>query len=110
MRIRTIITSVLCVFLVLAVSTAADAKKKKTDYTKHPGYVSFESLDAFASPETGPLGVVDRGQVIFFSPPHESSLPKIDVEKLDARVDLIRAYPGGDGRFVEASLEFGNAC
>jgi len=48
MRIRTIITSVLCVFLVLAVSTAADAKKKKTDYTKHPGYVSFESLDAFS--------------------------------------------------------------
>ncbi len=48
MRIRTIITSVLCVFLVLAVSTAADAKKKKTDYTKHPGYVDFQSLDAFA--------------------------------------------------------------
>ena len=48
MRFRTIITSVLCTFLVLAVSTAADAKKKKTDYTKHPGYVSFESLDAFA--------------------------------------------------------------
>jgi len=68
-----------------------------------------ESLDSFSSPETGPLGVVDRGQVVFFSPPYESNLPKVDVERLEARVDLIRAYPGGDGRFVEASLEAGAA-
>jgi len=73
----------------------------------HVVKIHAESLDAFASPETGPLGVVDRGQVIFFSPPHESSLPKVDIERLEARVDLIRAYPGGDGRFVEASLDAG---
>jgi hypothetical protein len=49
MKTRTIITCVLCAILVLAVATTADAKKKKTDYTKHPGYVSFEALDQFAS-------------------------------------------------------------
>jgi L-asparaginase len=53
------------------------------------------------------LGVVDRGQVIFFSPPHEPRLPRVAVEKLGARVDLIKAYPGGDGRLVEASLDAG---
>jgi hypothetical protein len=48
MRVRNIITSVLCLFLVAAVSTAAVAKKSKTDYTRHPGYVDFQSLDAFS--------------------------------------------------------------
>lgn len=66
-----------------------------------------ESLDAFASPETGPVGVVDRGQVVYFSPPHESTLPKIDVDRLRARVDLVRAYPGGDGALVKAALAAG---
>jgi L-asparaginase len=73
----------------------------------HVVKVHAESLDAFASPETGPLGVVDRGQVIFFSPPHPSCLPRLAIERLEARVDLIRAYPGADGRFVEASIGAG---
>ncbi len=69
--------------------------------------IHAESLDSFASPETGPLGVVDRGQVIFFSPPYEPRLPRMAVEELGARVDLIKAYPGGDGRLVDASLDAG---
>ena len=31
--------------------------------------VHAESYDSFASPQTGPIGVVDRGNVIFFSTP-----------------------------------------
>ena len=48
MKIRNIVFCVLCAFLVLAVVSSADARKK-TDVTKHPGYVNFEPMDFFGA-------------------------------------------------------------
>jgi L-asparaginase len=73
----------------------------------HVVKIHAESLDAFASPEVGPVGAVDRGQVIYFHPPYRSRLPKSTVGRLDKRVDIVRAYPGADGRLVAASLDAG---
>jgi hypothetical protein len=33
----------------MALVTTADAKKKKTDYTKHPGYIEFQAMEFFGS-------------------------------------------------------------
>ncbi len=41
MKIKTIICCLLCLFVVMAVTDSADAKKRKTDYTKHPGYIEM---------------------------------------------------------------------
>lgn len=66
-----------------------------------------ESLEAFASPQTGSIGVVDRGQVVFFGPPSRAPLPRMSGDWIEPGVDLIRAVTGADGRHVEASLQAG---
>ncbi|MGD8328451.1 MAG: asparaginase [Acidobacteriota bacterium] len=69
--------------------------------------VHAESYDSFASPQTGPLGVVDRGNVIFFAPPARSSLPSFAGDTIEENVDLIKTVAGADGRYVAASLAAG---
>ncbi|MFQ5742241.1 MAG: asparaginase [Acidobacteriota bacterium] len=81
----------------------ADAIHAATQVVK----VHAESLDSFASPQTGPIGLVDRGQVIFFAAPEPSLWPRNMVDRIDCRVDLIRAVPGADGCHVRASLDAG---
>lgn len=66
-----------------------------------------ESYDSFASPQSGPLGVVDRGHVVFFAPPQRPGLPSFEGDALEDNVDLIKAVAGADGRYVEASLRAG---
>ena len=51
MRVKTIL---LCAVLILALAVAVSAQSKKVskdDYTKHPGYVDFNTLDIFGDEE-----------------------------------------------------------
>lgn len=76
-----------------SIHTAADVVK-----------VHAESYDSFASPQTGPIGVVDRGNVVFFGDPVRPSLPSFKGDAIEPNVDLIKTVAGADGRYVEASL------
>ena len=60
---------------------------------------------AFASPRTGPIGRVSEARVeVWSAPPRRTPLP---VAHLDARVEVIAAGLGGDGRLAEAALGAG---
>jgi len=69
--------------------------------------VHAESYDSFASPQSGPLGVVDRGNVVFFAPPTRPALPAFKGDAIEPEVDLIKTVAGADGRYVAASLAAG---
>ena len=69
--------------------------------------VHAESYDSFASPQSGPIGIVDRGKVIFLSQPGRPPLPQFKGSTVEPNVDLIKAVAGADGRYVEASLAAG---
>lgn len=69
--------------------------------------VHAESYDSFASPQSGPVGVVDRGNVVFFAPPARPALPSFDGAAIEPNVDLIKTVVGADGRHVAASLAAG---
>ena len=61
-------------------------------------------LDAFESPELGPVGVVDDGRIIF-----RRSLPgtirTVATEGLATPVDIVAAHAGADSRLLDASCE-----
>lgn len=62
-------------------------------------------VDAFNSPGLGPLGIVDPDTIAY----HRHSMYKESVitSKIDDRVDLIRAYCGMDGKFIDCSVSSG---
>jgi len=73
--------------------------------------VHTEASNAFASPEFGPLGVVDGGGVIF----KRTALPRLQwqdaaadtglrVRRLETRISLLQAYTGIDAAIVGAHL------
>jgi L-asparaginase len=71
--------------------------------------VHTESSSAFATPEFGPLGVVDTGQVIFRRQPtarpswHDRDAPAgLRIARLESRVELVQAYTGMDDRFIRS--------
>jgi L-asparaginase len=83
--------------------TAAEAQKVHT-----------ESSGSFASPEFGPVGVIDAGRVRYarLAPrPGTWHDPKADtglrVTRLESHVDLIKATAGSDDRFIRCSLASG---
>lgn len=63
------------------------------------------SLETFQSPETGPLGVVDGEEVIFYRRPLIRR--KLRPLRLDKRVELIRVALGMDDRIIEFLLQSG---
>lgn len=74
-----------------------------------------ESSSSFATPEFGPLGCIDDGEVIFFrrrvtarpawrAAPAE---PGLRVTRLETRVDLIQAFTGMDCAFLDFAIERG---
>jgi L-asparaginase len=76
--------------------------------------VHTESAGSFASPEFGPVGVVDAGKVIFArKAPRHGTWRSTDadaglrVARLETGVDLIKAAAGGDDRFFRCSLASG---
>lgn len=64
------------------------------------------SLDAFQSPNFGPIGIVDNNQVLFY----RDSIKKqhIDVKELETRVDLIKCTAGMDAKFIDFCIEKGS--
>jgi L-asparaginase len=76
--------------------------------------VHTESAGSFASPEFGPVGVVDAGKVVFArkAPRHgrwrsTDADAGLRVARLETDVDLIKATAGGDDRFFRCSLASG---
>ena len=62
-------------------------------------------VDAFASSDFGPLGVVDHGAVLLSR--RLLDYPAVDVQGLDTRVDLITLTMGADDRLFEAAVASG---
>jgi L-asparaginase len=72
--------------------------------------VHTSALRAFASPGYGPVGHVDGAVVWFRRVPERRAardLGRLDPERLETRVDLVRLYAGADARFVRAAVESG---
>ena len=63
------------------------------------------ALHAFASPDTGPLGAVDEGEILLFHTPRRRvHLPATAVEP---RVELVRLTAGGGAAAIRAAAEAG---
>lgn len=59
-------------------------------------------VDAFNSPGLGPLGIVDPDTVVYHrNCPYRES---VWTDAIDPDIDLIRAYCGMDGKFLEVSI------
>jgi L-asparaginase len=76
--------------------------------------VHTEASRSFATPEFGPLGVVDAGSVVFRRralPRAASRHPAADaglrVPRLETRVELVQAYTGMSDRLVHGALDAG---
>ena len=76
--------------------------------------VHTESSGSFATPEFGPLGVVDAGRVIYRRAPvarpswrDPAAEPGLRVPELDTRVELVQAYTGMNDRIVRAMVTDG---
>jgi L-asparaginase len=65
--------------------------------------VDTSAVDAFASPSSGPVGLVDDGSVIFVRPTAVTTT--LDPPEPAKPVDIIMAYTGADSRLLESSLE-----
>ena len=64
------------------------------------------NLDAFKSPDFGPMGHVDASGVVFDRAPRLTPL-RFSVETPLPRVDILYGHEGDDGALVEASLRAG---
>lgn len=80
--------------------TASEAQKIHT-----------ESAGSFASPEFGPVGVIDAGKVLFVRTASRhgpwiaaGAEPGLRVTRLETAVDLIKSSAGSDDRFLRCSL------
>ena len=73
-----------------------------------------ESSGSFATPEFGPLGMIDGGEVVFRRRPmprpawhDEGAEPGIRVKRLETRVDLVQAFTGMTDRPLRHAIEDG---
>lgn len=73
--------------------------------------VSTLRLDAFQSPDSGPLGFVDGDAVTFYRRPVRRFAPehRFDISGLETlpRVDILYGYTGSDGTAARAFIEAG---
>lgn len=65
-----------------------------------------QSLETFASPVFGPLGMVDTDRVLFAR--SLTRRAQIEAPAMETQVDLLVTYAGFDGRFIDAALQFGS--
>jgi L-asparaginase len=63
------------------------------------------ALDAFRSPDGGPLGYVDGTRVLMLREPLRRLT--LGVESVEPRVELLTLAAGGDGRLVNAAVDSG---
>jgi L-asparaginase len=64
-----------------------------------------EATGTFRSPNWGPLGVTDKGRVLFYRESRRK--PELAPEAPALPVDLVKIVAGADARLLEASLETG---
>jgi len=64
-----------------------------------------EEFGTFQSPNWGPLGIVDKGRVLYYRESRRK--PALAPEAPATPVDLVKIVAGADARLVEASLESG---
>lgn len=63
------------------------------------------SLDAFHSPNFGPIGIVDNNRVLFYR--NSIKRQHFDIDDIETRVDLIKCAAGMDSKFIDFSLSQG---
>ncbi len=63
------------------------------------------ALHAFASPDSGPIGRVDEGELLLFSAPRRRI--HIDAPAVEPNVGLVRLTAGGGGRAIRALAQAG---
>ncbi|HEX5727596.1 MAG TPA: asparaginase [Longimicrobiaceae bacterium] len=66
-----------------------------------------EAAGTFMSPNWGPLGITDKGRVLFYRESRRK--PILAPERPATPVDLIKVVAGADARLVECSLDTGAA-
>lgn len=64
-----------------------------------------EEFGTFQSPNWGPLGIVDKGMVLFYRDSRKK--PRLQPDQPAEPVDLIKIVAGADSRLLEASLDSG---
>lgn len=64
-----------------------------------------EAAGTFRSPNWGPLGITDKGRVLFYRESRRK--PPLEPESPVTLVDLVKVVAGMDSRLVEASLDSG---
>ncbi|HEX2191382.1 MAG TPA: asparaginase [Longimicrobiaceae bacterium] len=64
-----------------------------------------EEFGTFQSPNWGPLGIVDKGHVLYYRESRRK--PVLAPEAPATPVDLVKVVAGADSRLVEASLDTG---
>ncbi len=64
-----------------------------------------EEFGTFQSPNWGPLGIVDKGRVLFYR--ESRGKPRLAPPAPRTPVDLVKVVAGADSRLIEASLQSG---
>ena len=63
-------------------------------------------LNTFKSPEFGPVGIVDNNEAIFYR--DNLNKQKVLTDKIETKVDLIKAAAGMDGKFIDFAVSEGS--
>jgi len=63
------------------------------------------ALDAFKSPEAGPIGYLDAGRAYFLGRPLRRL--HLETDSVEPRVDLLTLVAGSDGRLLRSAVESG---
>ncbi|SEG03979.1 L-asparaginase [Caloramator fervidus] len=63
------------------------------------------SLNAFQSPNLGPIGIVDSNKVIFYRDVTKKQY--IEIDKINAKVELIKTVTGMDSSYIDFCIEKG---
>ena len=74
-------------------------------YASEVTKVNTMSLNAFQSPNLGPIGIVDSNEVIFY----RDSIKRqhFNIEKVESRVDLIKCAVGMDSKMIDYCVSQG---
>ncbi len=64
-------------------------------------------IDAFESPDSGPIGRIDPSGIVFERSPLPPMQPQFSAELPLPRVDILYGHEGDDGALVEAALHAG---
>lgn len=63
------------------------------------------ALDAFHSPNVGPLGIIDNNKVIFYRDNHRKQC--VEIDDVESNVELIKCVTGMNGKIIDFYIEQG---